>query len=194
MVLRACTRAAIIYGHEAWGSCSLTKIEALYRKAIRIAFSLHSSTPNEIVYLETGVNELKAEIYRSQFRFWEKIKEFMLKEPDSTITEIYTNAINSNVHFLRHYINLHIMFSNSDECFNQYRNDFIETTKSSIRLKAAKDNNIVHKDYIMLNNDLKTPDFYSSYSVIENERLILTKYRTGSHHLKLLAGSRFNIP
>ena len=194
MVLRACTRAAIIYGHEAWGSCSLAKIEALYRKAIRIAFSLHSNIPNEIVYLETGVHELKAEIYKSQFKFWEKIKEFMNKEPDSAITEIYKSAISSNVHFLRHYIKLHTMFSSSDECFNQYRNDFIESTKCSIRLKANNDNNIVHKDYILLNTELITPDFYSKYSVIEHERLILSKYRTGSHHLKLLAGSRYNIP
>ena len=194
MVLQACTRAAIIYGHEAWGSSSLTKVEALFRKAIRIAFSLHSNTPNEIVYLETGVHELKAEIHRSQFKFWKKIKAFMIKEPDSTITEIYKTAISSNVHFLRHYISLHTMFSNSDECFDHYRKEFLETTKSSIRLKAGKDNNIVHKDYILLNSDLKTPDFYSTYSVIENERLIITKYRTGSHHLKLLAGSRYNTP
>ena len=140
------------------------------------------------------MHELKAEIYKSQFKFWEKIKEFMNKEPDSTITEIYKAAISSNVHFLRHYIKLHTMFSSSDECFSQYRNDFIESTKSSIRLKASNDNNIVHKDYILLNTELKTPDFYSTYSVIEHERLILSKYRTGSHHLKLLAGSRYNTP
>ena len=119
--------------------------------------------------------ELKAEIYKSQFKFWEKIKEFTNKEPDSTITESYKEAICSNVHFLRHYIKLHAMFSSSDECFSQYRNDFIESTKSSIRLKASND------------TELKTPDFYSTYSVTEHERLILSKYRTGSHHLKLLA-------
>ena len=194
MVLNACTRAAIIYGHEAWGSSPLNKIESLFRKAIRIAFSLHSNTPNEIIYLETGIHELKAEIYRSQFKFWEKIKEFMIKEPDSTITEIYNSAINSNVHFLRHYIKLHTMFSSSDECFSHYRNEFIDSTKTSIRLKANNENNIVHKDYILLNTELKTPNFYSTYSVIEHERLILSKYRTGSHHLKLLAGSRNNTP
>ena len=81
MVLQACTRAALIYGHEALGSCSLNMIESLFRKAIRIISSIHSNSPNEIVYLETVVYELKADIYRSQYKFWDKIKTFMEKEP-----------------------------------------------------------------------------------------------------------------
>ena len=44
-ILKACMRAALIYGHEAWSSSSLIKIETLFRKAIRITFSIHSRTP-----------------------------------------------------------------------------------------------------------------------------------------------------
>jgi len=99
-VLKACTRASLIYGHEAWGSSSLSKIESLFRKAIRITFSIHSNAPNEIVYLETGTYELKAEIFRSQYKFWDKIKKFVENNPNSTIAMVYNAAIHANVHFI----------------------------------------------------------------------------------------------
>ena len=35
-----------------------------HRKAIKITFSMNGKTPNEIVLLETGLTELKAEIYK----------------------------------------------------------------------------------------------------------------------------------
>ena len=61
-------------------------------------------------------------------------------------------------------------------------------------MKADKADNIVHRDYVLMNNDLESPYFYLSYSLIESERMIITKYRSGSHHLNLLAGSRYNTP
>ena len=193
-VLKACMRAALLYGHEAWGSSSLCKIETLFRKAIRVTFSIHANAPNEIVHLETGVYELKAEIYRSQYKFWDKVKNDIERDPDSTIAIVYNAAIRANVHFLRHYINLHSQFRNCDECFDHYRKEFIDTTMSSLRKKADKEDNIVHRDYVSLSSDLTPPAFYSTYSLLESDRVLVTKYRSGSHHLKLLAGSRYNTP
>ena len=53
-------------------------------------------------------------------------------------------------------------------------------------MKADKADNIAHRDYVLMNNDLESPVFYSSYSIIESERMIITKYRSESHHLNLL--------
>ena len=86
------------------------------------------------------------------------------------------------------------MFTNSDDCFNHYRDEFIKSTKNSLQTKALNNDNILHRDYLLLNEGLNYPDFYSKYVILENERMIITKYRTGSHHLQLLTGSRYNIP
>ena len=72
-VLNTCLTAAILYGCETWSSTSLHELETLYRKAIKITFSIRKSTPSEVVYIETGFNELKAEIYKRQHKFWSKI-------------------------------------------------------------------------------------------------------------------------
>ena len=65
-VLKSCLNASLLYGCEAWSSSSLVKIETSYRKAIKVTFSMSMRTPNEIVFLETGLNQLKAEIYERQ--------------------------------------------------------------------------------------------------------------------------------
>ena len=64
----------------------------------------------------------------------------------------------------------------------------------SLRTKADKADNIVHRDYLSISNDLTAPAFYSAYLVPESDRVLVTKYRSGSHHLKMLAGSRYNTP
>ena len=193
-VLKACMRAALLYGHEAWGSSPLSKIETLFRKAIRVTFSIHNNAPNEIVYLETSVYALSAEIYRSQYKFWSKVKQDIENDPDSSIAKVYNAAIRANVHFLRHYIKLHSQFQSCDECFDYYRKEFIDNTLASLQEKETKVDNIVHRDYVALTNDVTPPAFYTSYVIIESDRVLLTKYRTGSHHLKMLAGSRYNTP
>ena len=91
-VLNACLRAALLYGHETWSSCSLHKIEILFRKAIKITFSIKMRIPNEIIYRETGVYELKAEIYRSQYKFWSKVKQDIENDPDSSIAKLYKKS------------------------------------------------------------------------------------------------------
>ena len=55
-VFKSCLNASLLYGCEAWSSSSLVKIETLYRKAITVTFSISIRTPNEIVFLETGLN------------------------------------------------------------------------------------------------------------------------------------------
>ena len=72
-VLNICLTAAILYGRETWSSTSLHKLETLYRMAIKISFSIRKSATSEVVYIETGFNELKAEIYKRQHKFWSKI-------------------------------------------------------------------------------------------------------------------------
>ena len=115
----------MLYGQETWSSSSLHKIETLYRKAIKLTFNISLRAPNEIIYIETGFYELKAEIYRAQYKFWSKIKNDIAKDPNTSVAKLFKADIERNVQYLRHYKNLHKNFQNEDECFKHYTDTFI---------------------------------------------------------------------
>ena len=193
-VLNACLKSAILYGQETWGGSSLAKIETLYRKSIKITFGLNTRVPNEILYLETGFYDLKAEIYKSQYRFWSKIKKNITNDPDTNIAILYSTAIHKNVQYLRHYKKLHTSFANENDCFKQYRDSFIVDCKKNIIEKANSNSYSTYNDYFSLNRNLNGPEFYHKYTTWEFNRLIVTKYRTGSHYLHINTGRAANIP
>ena len=71
--LKACLESSLLYGCEAWSSSSLQKVETLYRKAIKITLSMSIRTPTEIVYIESGLAQLKCKVYKRQYIFWKKV-------------------------------------------------------------------------------------------------------------------------
>ena len=76
----------MFFSVEAWGSASLRKVETLHRKAIKITYGLSNKTPNEIIYIETGSCELKAQIFKRQYKFWKTVKEDIEKDPSTEIS------------------------------------------------------------------------------------------------------------
>ena len=97
-VLNTCLTAAILYGCETCSSTSLHKLETLYRKAIKITFSIRKSAPSEVVYIETCFNELKAEIYKRQHKYWLKILSNIESDSHNSISKIYKAAVDKNTH------------------------------------------------------------------------------------------------
>ena len=49
-------------------------------------------------------------------------------------------------------------------------------------------------DYAKINMNRSSPEFYSKYELSEDDRQILTKYRSGSHYLKIVTGSYYRTP
>ena len=186
-VLRACLKSAILYGQETWSSSSLCKIETLFRKAIKLTFNINTRSPNEIIYMETGFYELKAEIYKAQHKFWTKIKTDIEKDPDTTVSTLFRKALDKNVQYLRHYKMLHLKFRTPEQCFSHYRESFETEMKNKITTKSTSMDSIYH-EYISLNPNIVTPDFYETYKSSEPNRMIVTKYRTGSHFLHIHRG------
>ena len=56
-------------------------------------------------------------VYKSQYKFWEKIKKNIDDDPDSPISKIITLALHNNIPYLKHYKKLHDRFSNADKCY-----------------------------------------------------------------------------
>ena len=146
--------------------------------------------PNEIIYFETGFYELKAEIYRAQYKFWAKIKNDIESDQDTNVAKLFKSALERNVHYLRHYKKLHKDFQNEVECFKHYKEIFTAKAEMTIVTKSNPNSYSIYHDYLELNNDLITPVFYEQYVTSEPQRILLTKYRTGSHPTSIPGPSR----
>ena len=71
----------------------------------------------------------------------------------------------------------------------RYYNHLDKTTRvQHIRTKAIEDPESIFGTYMQVNSMLLSPLFYHKYICNEYERLILSKYRTGGHHLKIRTG------
>ena len=66
---------------------------------------------------------------------------------------------------------------------NRFRVNFEE----KIRLKAANDGNSKLGTYLLINPDLSKPHYEG---ILEFQRVITTRYRTGSHNLRIETGRR----
>ena len=186
-ILNSCLNASLLYSCETWGGVSLKKIEALYRKAIKITLGIKKNTPNEIIYAETGLIELKVEIRKRQFLFWQKVLKKIEEDPSSVVSVIILSAINNNIHYLRHYKELS-KFKSVNDCYGKYKDDFNKTMKDMITKKLEKGKCLALQDYMLLNKSLVVPDFYKTYLLSETDRKIVTRYRTGSNFLKTTTG------
>ena len=157
-MLKSCLEAAILYGYETCSSTSLLKLEKLYRKVIKITFSMSKNTPNEIIYIETEYAELKAEIYKRQYKFWSKIIMSIDNDPDNSISTLYKNAIDKIVQYLRHYKKLQRLYTNRVSCFNEINSQFREKKiRNNVTMKAQRNEYSTYHHYILLNKDLVSP-------------------------------------
>ena len=63
----------LLYGCEIWGLDNITHVEIFYRKFLKRMLKLSKSTPNCMVYGETGRYELEHSIYVRMANFWCRI-------------------------------------------------------------------------------------------------------------------------
>ena len=164
------------------------KLETIHRNAIRIALSLKRNTPNDVLYIESGMKSLKCEVYKRQYKFWRKILKDIDDSPNTPITDIYKQAIKYKLPYVKHYMNLHNEFTDADDCMRYYENTEKSSREKNIREKADMDTDGILGTYNSINPTLVSPSFYHSYLCTEYERKILTKYRTGGHRLRIQTG------
>ena len=193
-VVKACINAILTYSCEAWGSCPLNSVEILQRKAIKIALSIQKNIPNEILYTETGLSTLKPIIYKRQWKYFEKIKTGAATNPHSSISRLFNIAMGKNLQFLRHYRKLNETFNSAQECYVFYVNEHNDKCKLTIYQEGTNDPDCCYRPYLKINPSFLSAKFYHENSCLETERLTLTRYRTGSHRLKINTGRHQRIP
>ena len=100
--------------------------------------------------------------------------------------------MNTNIQFIRHHKQLDTTFADENECYNFYENQYKSSAIEKVRRKGTHDPESYFGPYLKINPGLKCPEFYQRLLCLESDRIIITKYRTGSHDLKIQAGRLTN--
>ena len=187
-VVNACINSALMYTCEAWGSCPLNAVEMLQRKALKMILNVSTNTPNEIVYIESGYQTLKPSIYKRQLTFFRKIKNDCANNPQSSISQIFAQALEKNTQFLRHYKKLDETFTTPEQCYNHHAQLQRTQNEMKIQQKFEADADSILGTYKRVNPQLESPAFYKSVGCHEIDRKTITRYRVGCHYLKIQSG------
>ena len=119
-------------------------------------------------------------------KFWLSLKS-VLRNPDHYITKLVNLAEHHNVSYIKYYKSLEHRYRNADSCKKVLQNEFKAKTAEKIKADATKDGDSRLGTYLRINPNLTKPDYKN---VLEFQRVSITRYRTGSHNLKIETGRR----
>ena len=185
-VLNTCVSASITYGCEVWGESKIPKLEALYRQGLKSALSVRNCVNNEIVYLETGSWPLQVKVTKQQLKFWQSINKIMQENPDHYISKLV--SLGTNCNFIKYYKHLGERYPNIEECGTALISDFKTSFETKVRA-ASTDLDSRLGTYLTINPSLSKPAYQDK---LEFQRVCISRYRTGSHNLKIETGRMTN--
>lgn len=189
-VLDICVSTTLTYGCETWGTASVNAIEVSYRQGLKRALSVRESTNTEIVYLESNRRPLNIRIARQQLKFWISIQSYLSEHPEHPLARVIDQAKEVRLPYLQYYERLQADYENTAACENILTQDFHNTCATKIHQKAG-DENSRFGVYLQVNPNLEPP----SQNYLDNpefERVVITRYRSGSHNLKIETGRLSN--
>jgi hypothetical protein len=190
-VLDVCVSTALTYGCETWGTASINSIEVAYRLGLKRALSIRETTNTEIVYLEANRYPLNIRIARQQLKFWNTINKYLAENPEHPLAQVIELGQQLKLPFLMYYEKLQADFNEPNTCEETLQQTFHNDCTQKIRQKAEEDENSRLGVYLQVNPQLEHPAHNDTYNP-EFERILVTRYRSGSHNLKIETGRLCN--
>ena len=188
-VLDICATTSLPYSCETWANCTYPKLESLYRKGLKYALSLRCTTTNEIVYLKSSRTPLTIQIKKRQLHFWNTLQENLNKNPENPLRKIIEKAEFVNSNYMNYYKNLVNLHETSKNCQKNLLDAFHNVTKNTVRAKAESDAESRYGAYMTVNPELKNIGYPL---VLETDRIIISRYRSGFHNLNIEKGRMCN--
>ena len=185
-VLSSCVSSSLLYGCETWGMNKLQDVETAFRQGLKSALSVRECTNNEIVYIESGEWPLEVKITKQQIKFWLSLLEIFDKQPDHYIAKLV--RIGESTEYIKYYKRLIDSYTDPKTCDELMKNNFSNNMKAKIENAAGLDEDSKLGTYLLVNPELKTPVYTQLF---EFQRVVMTRYRTGSHNLRIEKDRRF---
>ena len=158
----------------------------LYRQGLNCALSVRPSINNEITYVETGEWPLQIGITKQQLKFWLSIQT-MLRDDNHYITKLVRKAENIEIRYIQYYKQLQQTYHSTDHCQITLESYFRKQYEQKINAESAIDNDSCLGSYPQVNPNLTKLNYRNT---MEFQRVSITRYRTGSHNLKIELGRR----
>ena len=189
-VLDICVTSSLTYGCESWGTASINSIEVPYRLGLKRALSIRETTNTEIVYIEADRVPLNIRISKQQLKFWINLQSYLNDNPEHPLKSLIDQGLRINLPYLRYYKNLETTYKTPDTCEDILTNDFRTSIAAKINTKSNNDVDSRLGVYLHVNPNLTPPNYRNN--ILEFERVLLTRYRCGSHNLKIESGRLCN--
>ena len=184
-VLKACM-SALLHNCEAFGPKIPEGLDLMYFKMMRAALGVRSNVSKLTLMVESGCLPLDCLIRSRQLKFYRRFKDSV--KGKSIRDKIFQELLNNKSDFLKHYTDLDKSYISSDDL----KAEQIKLVHTKIRnLAADKDKHYKYWVYLQLNPELKPSPFLGR---IDKVGKAMTKFRLGSHKLKIETGRWSRVP
>ena len=177
-VLRSCVTTSLLHNCEAFGPDIPKDLEPTYLKLLKSCFNVRSSTPNFILYIESGFLPIKFIIYLRQYKFYKRFRQSI--HAKSRREKMMSLLLEQQTKFLKHYEKLVSNYASTDEILNEGL-DFV---KQKIRTFATNGRSKFSM-YLKLNPNLETSPFLH---IVHPTASDIIRFRVGSHYLPIETG------
>ena len=177
-VLKSCVMRSLLHNCEAFGPEIPKDLEPTYLKLLKSCLNVRSSTPNLILYIESGFLPIKYIIHRSQYNFYQRLRGSI--HVGSRREKMLNLLLIKPPKYLKHYEKLHSDYDNGNDILDEGRN-FV---KEKIRTLATNG----HSKYIIymkLNPELDPSPFLH---IVHPTARDIIRFRLGSHYLPIETG------
>ena len=127
---------------------------------------------------------IQCSIKKLQVKFWLNMLEYKREHPNSALSKTLDMSEEENLHHLRYYIDLYAAYDTPDACQTDLQSTYKEKWTNKIKDSANHDPNSRLGIYLQVNPEL-VPWVPSPQTIMEFERKIVTRFRTGSHSLNV---------
>lgn len=185
-----------VYGCEVWGYGNLNNLEIFYRKFLKRVLGLNKSTPNCMVYGESGKYPIANIVYRRMISFWIKVSEGKTSKLSSIFYRLIYKLHINNLYHSPWLMKIKTLLCNSGNprYFLQQEQYFPKLFMKNILSKQLQ-NQYIQEWFLEVNRNRKCTIYrifkeghcFEQYLTKLNfvERRSLCKFRTGNHKLPI---------
>ena len=161
-------------------------LEQVYYRMIRAALGVRSNVAGLTLLAESGSLPLECLIHLRQLKFY---RRFLKSVRENSVREmIFHKLLDKITKYLDHYMKLNATYATADDLKKHYVKELHQKIRG---LAENKDKHYKYWSYVRLNPELAPSPFLNRIDQVGKS---ITKFRLGSHKLKIKIGRWHRIP